>query len=128
MYGLFCKAEISCTSLGHGRNGIDGKTAGPRLVSHPPQIHPKRAGFRAGQFTDKHRIGNRLLDGERKGLAAVVFILDFNNGQPAAVSMAEAAEYLDDQKTTLRQKWGYGGQYNTFDAFAKEFMAVCEAI
>ena len=27
--------------------------------------------------------------------SAVVFILDFNNGQPAAVSMAEAAEYID---------------------------------
>jgi len=65
----------------------------------------------------------KVMDGSN-----LVYPTTFDTEFLESASMAEAAEYLDDQKTTLRQKWGYGGQYNTFDAFAKEFMAVCEAI
>ena len=44
-----------------------------------------------------------------------------------SAQIAEAAEF---QKTdrTLRQKWGYGGQYATFEAFANEFINACEEV
>lgn len=40
--------------------------------------------------------------------------------------MAEAAEYIP--ANTLRQKWGYQGQYDRFSSFAKEIIQSCENI
>lgn len=38
--------------------------------------------------------------------------------------MGEAAEYT--HVNTLRQKWGYQGQYDRFESFAREIMKLCE--
>lgn len=59
--------------------------------------------------------------------SGLVYPMIFDTEFPESAPIAEAAEYLDDQRT-LRQKWGYGGQYNTFDTFAKEFIIACEEI
>jgi chromosome partitioning protein len=44
-----------------------------------------------------------------------------------SAQMAEAAEFQEVSRT-LRQKWGYGGQYATFESFANEFLAACEGV
>ena len=44
-----------------------------------------------------------------------------------SAQMAEAAEFQDNERT-LRQKWGYGGQYATFETFANEFIQACEGV
>ena len=44
----------------------------------------------------------------------------------AAPVEAEAAEY--QEYSTLRQKWGYQGQYNTLVSFANEFLSVVEEV
>lgn len=43
-----------------------------------------------------------------------------------SAQIAEAAEYLEF--STLRQKWGYQGQYTSFLEFAEEFMRLSEEI
>jgi chromosome partitioning protein len=42
-----------------------------------------------------------------------------------SAQMAEAAEY-QETPLTLRQKWGYSGQYVAFEDFAKEFIQACK--
>lgn len=44
-----------------------------------------------------------------------------------SAKMAEAAEFQTSCRT-LRQKWGYSGQFEAFEEFAKEFMTACEGL
>ena len=57
----------------------------------------------------------------KKGQDAPLFnTIFYENNQ-----MGEAAEY--QQINTLRQKWGYQGQYDRLEAFAREVMNKMEA-
>ena len=60
---------------------------------------------------------NRTLNALKKGKDAQVFRTIF----PENTKMAEAAEYIN--VNTLRQKWGYEGQYNKFYELAGDIIA-----
>lgn len=48
----------------------------------------------------------------------------FHTYFPESSHVAEAAEF-QSTKRTLRQKWGYDGQFTAFENFTKEFMNAC---
>ena len=59
---------------------------------------------------------NKTLELLKRGKDAPLFnTVFYENNQ-----MGEAAEY--QSINTLRQKWGYQGQYDRFESFAREIM------
>jgi len=65
--------------------------------------------------------------GKEMGDSNSLYPMVFDTYFLESAQMAEAAEFQNIERT-LRQKWGYSGQYATFEAFADEFINVCEGI
>lgn len=65
--------------------------------------------------------------GKTMGDSNLLYPMVFDTYFAESAQMAEAAEFQDVDRT-LRQKWGYGGQYATFEAFADEFINACEGV
>lgn len=66
-------------------------------------------------------------EGKLKGGSNIPYPKVFETCFNESVQMAEAAEFRADSRT-IRQKWGYGGQFDAFEQFAKEFMTACEGL
>jgi len=59
--------------------------------------------------------------------SGLLFPMVFETYFSESVQMAGAAEYQGTLRT-LKQKWGYSGQYAAFESFAEEFIAACEGV
>jgi len=70
-----------------------------------------------GQSSLHHRTLQILREGKKD--APLFDTIFYENNQ-----MGEAAEYAP--VSTLRQKWGYQGQYDRFESFAREVMKLCD--
>lgn len=68
----------------------------------------------------RNRAGNPL------GSSGLIYPRVFDTSFTESAQIAEAAEY--QEYSTLRQKWGYQGQYNTLVSFANEFLSVVEEV
>jgi chromosome partitioning protein len=64
----------------------------------------------------------RSITGKPMGDSDLLYPPVFDTYFPESAQIAEAAEY--QEYSTLRQKWGYQGQYNTFVNFTEEFINV----
>lgn len=90
-------------------------------------------GIVATKFRGQAPIHSRTLkemqskSGKSMGKANVIYPMVFETIFHESASIATAAEY-QNKKRTLRQKWGYNGQYDEFKCFAKEFIEVSEKI
>lgn len=69
----------------------------------------------------KNRAGKMIKD--TKALFPEVFNTCFYE----SAQISAAAEYQQN-RLTLRQKWGYDGQYDTFETFSQELMTACEVL
>ena len=65
--------------------------------------------------------------GKEMGNSNLLYPMVFETYFAESAQIAEAAEFQKMERT-LRQKWGYGGQYATFEAFAGEFIDACEEV
>jgi len=64
--------------------------------------------------------------GKPMGASELLYPPVFDTFFSESASFAEAAEH--QKYSTLRQKWGYKGQYDTFVEFAKEFIRITEEV
>jgi chromosome partitioning protein len=64
----------------------------------------------------------RSITGKPMGGSDLLYPPVFDTNFPESAQIAEAAEY--QEYSTLRQKWGYQGQYSTFVNFTEEFINV----
>ncbi len=69
----------------------------------------------------------RNKSGKIMGGSNILFPMVFDTYFAESAQIAEAAEFQETNRT-LRQKWGYGGQFATFEAFANEFISACEGV
>lgn len=81
-----------------------------------------------GQAAIHKRTIDRLRNdaGKPMGESKLPFPAVFDTYFAESAQIAEAAEYQSYK--TLRQKWGYQGQYDTFRSFADEFLKMCEEV
>jgi len=90
-------------------------------------------GIVATKFRGQAPIHQRTLDWMRSQSGKVMegsnlpYPMVFDNYFAESAQMAEAAEFQEVSRT-LRQKWGYTGQFAAFESFAKEFLTACEGV
>ena len=61
------------------------------------------------------------------GNSGIVYPSVFDTAFAESAQIAQAAEY-QGSPLTLRQKWGYAGQYDTFVKFAHEFCSIMDSL
>ena len=82
-----------------------------------------------GQALIHQRTLNYMRSNSGKAMSdsSLLYPMVFETYFAESAQMAEAAEY-QVKDVTLRQKWGYRGQYDAFEAFTSEFLKICEVI